>query len=157
MKTVQQFLVVFWRERERTPWSQPVDEAGIKIQEEERNLSVSWEANIRARGKRVISKQQEGAFFYILWPARWAHPPRGTQIPGWKPHPKPTLTNPHPKSPKQRTISHPLNGPKAAASHQAVAVGYFHRKTKGKGKLIEEERRKKNLYVTESKSTRSTR
>jgi hypothetical protein len=75
MKTVQQFLVVFWRERERTPWSQPVDEAGIKIQEEERNLSVSWEANIRARGKRVISKQQEGAFFYILWPARWAHPP----------------------------------------------------------------------------------
>jgi len=35
-----------------------------KISEEE---SIgAWEANIRARGRHVISKQQEGAF-YILW------------------------------------------------------------------------------------------
>jgi len=93
---------------------------------------VSWEANIRARGRHVISKQQEGAF-YIL---RSGGPsPHGTQIPSRKPHPKPT-PNPHPKSPKQRTISHPLDGPK----QPRISMIFSSKKTKEKDKLIEEKK-----------------
>jgi len=76
-----------------------------------RHLLVSWEANIRARGRHVISKQQEGAFYILR--SGGPTPPRNSN-PQPEPHPKPTPTNPHPKSPRQRTISHPLDGPKHA-------------------------------------------
>jgi len=95
---------------------------------------VSWEANIRARGRHVISKQQEGAF-YIL---RSGGPtPHGTQIPS-RNH---TTLNPPPQI-RIRKVRDKEQYPTHSTAQSRYDI--FLEKTEEKGKLIEE----KKIYIS---------
>jgi len=101
-----------------------------------RNLLVSWEANIRARGRHVISKQQEGAF-YILWSGG----PTPTELKS--PAGNHTL-NPPPQIRIRKVRNKEQYPTHSTAQSMLAPVWYFPRKNRGEGQANRGE--KKYIY-----------
>jgi len=111
-----------------------------------RNLLVSWEANIRARGRHVISKQQEGAFYILRSGGRWPH---GTQIPS-----RNHTLNPPPQIRIRKVRDKEQYPTHSTAQSMLAPVRYFPRKNRGEGQA----NRGEKIYIYHRiKRTRTAR